>query len=230
MVGGLREPVAKERVGSRVRWGWSVKSWAWTGWLVGVAGLTAAGCSSSTETAGPGSGGPSTGAAVLAPGAGGAAATVQTATLGSTKPVFLIDQCYLAGQPQAEDFAAIKAAGVTKVISVRGDGEIDWDARAAAEAAGLEYHQIPVGSPEQLTEDKIAEVCALLKAAKEADQPVVLHCGVAARASAVWMAFHCLEQQASWEDCEALVAQMVRLPDYWKAPVKAYIEKVAARE
>jgi len=194
--------------------------------FVCVCELGAVGCTPSTETASPGS---AVGQAVQA-GLSQVVVEVKTATLGSTKPVFLVDRCYLAGQPQAEDFAAIKAAGVTKVICVRGAGEIDWDARAAAEAAGLEYFQVPVGSPEDLTEDKIAQVCALLKAAKDADQPVVLHCGVAARASAVWMAYHCLEQQSSWEDCEALVAQMVRLPDYWKAPVKAYVERAAVQE
>ena len=223
MSGGSLEPVPVNRVAAR--------AWVCLALLGCVCGWAVVGCAPATDnTAGPGAAGSGATGQAAAAGAGGVATEVKTATLGSTKPVFLVGQCYLAGQPQAEDFAVIKAAGVTKVISVRGEGEIDWDARAAAEAAGLEYHQIPVGSPEQLTEDKIAEVCALLKAAKEADQPVVLHCGVAARASAVWMAFHCLEQQASWEDCEALVAKMVRLPDYWKAPVKAYIEKVAARE
>lgn len=221
MSGGSLEPVATNRAVTR--------AWVYLAWLGCACGLALVGCAPATDTVGPGTAGQAAGPATGA-GAGEVATEVKTATLGSTKPVFLVDQCYLAGQPQAEDFAAIKAAGVTKVISVRGEGEIDWDARAAAEAAGLEYFQIPVGSPEELTEDKIAQVCTLLKAAKEADQTVVLHCGVAARASAVWMAFHCLEQQGSWEESEALVAQMVRLPDYWKAPVKAYVEKAAAQE
>lgn len=226
MFGGSLEPIAVNRAAAR--------AWLCLALLGCVCGWAVVGCAPATDTAGPGTGPGAAGSGATgqaaAAGAGGVATEVKTATLGSTKPVFLVDQCYLAGQPQAEDFAAIKAAGVTKVISVRGEGEIDWDARAAAEAAGLEYFQIPVGSPEELTEEKIAQVCALLKTAKEADQTVVLHCGVAARASAVWMAFHCLEQQGSWEESEALVAQMVRLPDYWKAPVKAYVEKAAAQE
>lgn len=149
--------------------------------------------------------------------------------VGNTSPLLQVDNCYLAGQPQAEDLAAFKAAGVTKVISLRDPSEIDWDEQAAVEAAGMEFVQIPMGKPDQMTDEKIKQVCDLLQQAKEQDTKVVLHCGAAVRASAVWMAHYCVSQNASWPEAEAFATKLVAVPDAWKAPVKTYVEQNASR-
>ncbi len=153
-----------------------------------------------------------------------AARQLSSVSLGTTSPVFQQGQCYLAGQPQEADFATMKESGVTKVISVRDPQEVQWDEKAAAEAAGLEFVQVPIGAPDQMTDEKIAQVCSLLHEAAEQDQIVVLHCGVAVRAAAVWMAYHCVKEEASWEESEARVAGMLNLPDNWKIPVKRFVD------
>ncbi|MDP1563786.1 MAG: sulfur transferase domain-containing protein [Pirellulaceae bacterium] len=155
--------------------------------------------------------------------------TVTAATVGNTKPLLQVEHCYLAGQPQADDFVAFKAAGVKKVISIRDPSEVNWDERAAVEAAGMEFVQIPMRSPDQMTEDKIKEICELLQQADEQDEMVVLHCGAAVRASAVWLAHYCVSRKASWEEAEAVAATLVEVPDAWKAPVKSYVEKNVSR-
>lgn len=154
---------------------------------------------------------------------------VSNPAVGNTSPLLQVDNCYLAGQPQVEDFAAFKAAGVTKVISLRDPSEINWDEQAAVEAAGMEFIQIPMGKPDQLTSEKIEQVCDLLQQAKEQDTKVVLHCGAAVRASAVWMAHYCVSQNASWLEAEAFATNLVKVPDAWKAPVKTYVEQNASR-
>lgn len=155
--------------------------------------------------------------------------TVTAASVGSTKPLLKVDHCYLAGQPQADDFAAFKAAGVKKVISIRDPSEVSWDERSAVEAAGMEFVQIPMRSPDQMTDEKIKEICELLQQAEEQDETVVLHCGAAVRASAVWLAHYCVSRKASWEEAEVVAATLVEVPDAWKAPVKSYVEKHVSR-
>jgi hypothetical protein len=93
----------------------------------------------------------------------------------------------------------------------------------------MEFVQIPLGSPDQMTDETLQSVCRLLREADQQEDTVVLHCGAAVRAAAVWMAYHCTEADGTWEESEALVAQMVRVPDAWKTPVKKFVQETAAR-
>lgn len=172
---------------------------------------------SAAGTSGPGS------SAEVSPGP-----VVTKPVVGSTSPLLQVDKCYLAGQPQAEDFAAFKAAGVKKVISLRDPGEVNWDEKAAVEAAGLEFVQIPMRSPDQMTEEKIKQVCDLLQQAESNDEPVLLHCGAAVRASAVWLAHYCVSQNVSWAQADGVAATLANVPDAWKAPAKSYVEQTVA--
>jgi protein tyrosine phosphatase (PTP) superfamily phosphohydrolase (DUF442 family) len=195
------------------------------GFGIGLA-IPTVGCQMSVETTTSSGGTPAMPSNVTktAPGL-----AVSKPAVGNTSPLLQVDNCYLAGQPQVEDFAAFKAAGVTKVISLRDPSEINWDEQAAVEAAGMEFVQIAMGKPDQLTAEKIEQVCDLLQQAKEQDTKVVLHCGAAVRASAVWMAHYCVSQNASWLEAEAFATNLVKVPDAWKAPVKTYVEQNASR-
>lgn len=158
----------------------------------------------------------------------GVSLSVTKPTIGSTQPLLKVESCYLAAQPPAEDFAAFKTAGIKKVISLRDPSEINWDEKSAAEAAGLEFVQIPLGSPAQLTNEKLDQICDLLRESRQKEEPVVLHCGAAVRASAVWLAHYCLDHQATWEQADKFSASLVNVPEAWKTPVKAYVEQKAS--
>ena len=99
----------------------------------------------------------------------------------------LEDGFSVSPQLQAEDFAAIAAAGYKVVINNRPDGE-KHDYMPAAEAAelarshGLEYHHIPV-APNQLTEEAIARFRSVLETISG---PAVAHCTSGKRSSAMW--------------------------------------------
>jgi uncharacterized protein (TIGR01244 family) len=90
-------------------------------------------------------------------------------------------------QIEAQDMAAIKAAGYTTIICNRPDGEVPPDLRAeaigtAAAAAGLSFVAIPFAHG-ALTLDLIAHQD---QATAAADGPVLAYCASGNRSSIVW--------------------------------------------
>lgn len=93
----------------------------------------------------------------------------------------------VAPQIAPEDLPAIKAAGYVAVVNNRPDGEEPGqpggDAiRAAAEAAGLRYHAVPVGAAGLGR----AEVSAMSEALRGADGPVLAYCRSGTRSCNLW--------------------------------------------
>lgn len=81
---------------------------------------------------------------------------------------------YTGGQPGAEDWSALAAAGVRTVVNLRPADELQGrDARAEVEAAGLRYVEIPVAGAGGIEADKAAQLSALLSGA---DGQVLVHC------------------------------------------------------
>ena len=89
-------------------------------------------------------------------------------------------------QIEAQDMAAIKAAGYTTIICNRPDGEVPPDLNAAAigaaAAAGLSFVAIPFVHG-ALTMDLIARQD---QAAAAADGPVLAYCASGNRSSVLW--------------------------------------------
>lgn len=103
------------------------------------------------------------------------------------EPSKLTDSVFVGAQISPEDVAALKAAGFTTIVCNRPDGEKpdqpSSDAvRAAAEAAGLEYHYNPM-SPDNLTPDIVARQGSILKGA---DGKVFSHCATGRRSTVLW--------------------------------------------
>ena len=69
---------------------------------------------------------------------------------------------FLASQPQPADLEQAKAGGVRTVVSLRRKDELDWDEEAVALRLGLEFHQIPFKTPDELTDEVFDRVRALL--------------------------------------------------------------------
>jgi SAM-dependent methyltransferase/protein tyrosine phosphatase (PTP) superfamily phosphohydrolase (DUF442 family) len=127
-------------------------------------------------------------------------AEVEKASLGNTKNVHRVGELYLAGQFSPEDIAAIKRAGIERVVSLRTEGEVKWDEEQAILDAGLVFDSIPIGGPESLTEDVFLEACLLLK---QNDGKLLLHCGSATRVGAIWMAHRVLQENVPLEQARA---------------------------
>jgi uncharacterized protein (TIGR01244 family) len=111
---------------------------------------------------------------------------------------------YVAGQPTADALRAMKADGVTTVINLRTQQEMDnrrqvpFDEEALAKELGLTYVHIPLGGPDTpYTPAAVDKVAAAIKASKG---KVLLHCTVAWRASHVWAAYLMKYQGLSYDE------------------------------
>ncbi len=105
---------------------------------------------------------------------------------GSAKHVTRFHHLYLADQPDAEGFAAAKAAGVVAVIDLRAPSERDWDEREVVEGLGLEYHNVPV-TGDAFDPEAISRIEALV--AKDHPREILVHCSSSNRAGG-WLAVH----------------------------------------
>lgn len=81
---------------------------------------------------------------------------------------------YTGGQPAADAWAGMAAAGIGTVINLRPDAELAGrDEAGEVRAAGMAYHQIPVAGAGDINAANADRLWALLKDAKG---PVVVHC------------------------------------------------------
>lgn len=117
---------------------------------------------------------------------------IRKAELGTTENVHRAGDLYFAGQFSQSDIDRIKAEQFDRVITLRTDGEIDWDEQAAIEAAGIDFIQVPFGSPESLDDQVFDEIRKLLS---DRDSKTLLHCGSANRVGGVWLPFRVLDEK-----------------------------------
>ncbi len=107
---------------------------------------------------------------------------------------------FASGQPTREQIQTLADAGVRHVVSLRADGEIDWDESSLVNAAGMEFHSIPVAGADGVTSDNARTLDQLL--AQLDGQPVLLHCGSSNRVGAL-RAVTARDSGASLEDALA---------------------------
>ena len=117
---------------------------------------------------------------------------VESAKLGNTKNVHRAGNLWFAGQFTQADIEKIKAEGIERVISLRTDGEIDWDEKKALEAAGIQFTSIPFRSPESLN---VAVFDSVRKHLKSKDKKILFHCGSAHRVGGVWLPYRVLDEK-----------------------------------
>ncbi|GIW93972.1 MAG: hypothetical protein KatS3mg110_2013 [Pirellulaceae bacterium] len=148
---------------------------------------------------------------------------VEKATLGRTPNVHACGSLLLAGQPGPEELGTLPDRGVRRVISLRTPQEISWDEKQAAEARGLEFLQFPLGSPDDLTDDVLDRLRALLR---QSDQvPTLLHCGSANRVGAVWLTHRVLDQNVPLEKALQEAREVgLRSPEF-EARARQYIQR-----
>ena len=106
-----------------------------------------------------------------------------------------MDGIVTAGQPAAHQFAPLASAGVSTVIDLRAPGEArGFDEHSAAQAAGMEYHNIPVVAG-ALTTCEFDQVRQRLRAPDRG--PVLVHCASANRVGAVLLPYLVLDEHRS---------------------------------
>lgn len=89
-----------------------------------------------------------------------------------------------AGQPSPAQYEKLPDAGVHTVINLRGaDEKGAWDEKSKAEALGLEYVNIPIESPQDLTRKKVDLFSDVLRKEKG---KFLVHCGSSNRVGAMF--------------------------------------------
>ncbi len=151
-----------------------------------------------------------------------AAHSLKPAALGTTKNVHQLDKLFLAGQFCEEDIEKIKAESITRVITLRTEGEIDWDEKASIEAAGIEFIEIPFRSPESLTDDVFDRVREVLA---DGDRRTLFHCGSANRVGGVWLPYRVLDQGVDLETAIAEAKTIGLSAPFIKTKALDYIQR-----
>ncbi len=136
----------------------------------------------------------------------------------------------VAGQPTADALRDLAANGVTTIVNLRTQPEMDnrnavpFDEAALLEELGLTYVHIPLGRPD--TPYTPAAVEQFAKVMDEADGEILLHCTVAWRASHLWAAYLVKHKGYSLEDAIAN-ADAINLNGYQqpgKQPIELFLE------
>ncbi len=88
-----------------------------------------------------------------------------------------------AGQPDEAGFRAAVASGVHGVVNLRPAAEMEWDEAALLASLGVDYLQIPVAGPADLSQDNARTLNAWMQA--HAGQKVLVHCASSNRVGAL---------------------------------------------
>ena len=102
-----------------------------------------------------------------------------------------------AGQPRIEHFNQLKARGVKAVLNLRQPSEHRAeDEKAAVEAAGMKYFNIPVVYAKP-TEEQVDEFLRITD--DRANRPMLVHCTAAIRVGGFWLIRRVLRDGLSWD-------------------------------
>jgi uncharacterized protein (TIGR01244 family) len=102
-----------------------------------------------------------------------------------------------AGQPRIEHFSQLKARGVKAVLNLRQPSEHRADEeKAAVEAAGMKYFNIPVVYAKP-TDEQVDEFLTITD--DRANRPMLVHCTAAIRVGAFWLIRRVMRDGLSWD-------------------------------
>lgn len=149
--------------------------------------------------------------------------TLAPATLGTIEHVHAQGDVFLASQPAADDFRAAQAGGVRTVIDLRKPGEVtELDEPALARELGLAYRNFPFKSPEELTDEVLDGVRAVL--VDPAARPILMHCSSGNRVGAVWLAHRVLDGGLAWDAALAEAREVGLTSQALEQRARAYVD------
>lgn len=115
--------------------------------------------------------------------------TKRITTIPGLNHLWQVDNLFLAGQPTLDSVTGIKELGVTKVINLRGEDEMDFNAeRDSFKAASISYEQFPLLVDKRLTREKTEKLSKIV----DAEAKPFIHCGTANRVGA-WLITYLVE-------------------------------------
>ena len=145
---------------------------------------------------------------------------IEQSSLGNTKNVHKADQLIFAGQFTKDEIKLIQDAKVTRVITLRTDGEIDWDEEAAIKEAGMTFIKIPFRTPEALTDEVFDKIRELLR---DKSKTTLFHCGSANRVGGTWLPYRVLDEGVDLEQALREAKEIGLKTPFIKEKALAYI-------
>lgn len=117
-----------------------------------------------------------------------------------------------AGQLSRADLEYAQGQQVRTIVTLRTEGELEWNERDVVTDLGMTFVEIPFRAPDTLTDDIFERGRLVLE---NAEQPLIMHCGSANRVGAIWLAWRVLDGGLSVEEAQ-LEAKAVGLktPEY----------------
>lgn len=119
-------------------------------------------------------------------------AVLDTAGLFLARYVKVGDDVFIGGQPTERALRELKAQGVTTVVNLRMQGEMDrvgFDERKLVEELGMSYVHLPSRGGQGEFAYSPATLRRFTETMQSAQGKVLLHCTVAWRASHLWAAY-----------------------------------------
>ncbi len=147
---------------------------------------------------------------------------VEPAQCGDIARLSRFGDIWVASQPSGRDFALAQDAGVVSVLDMRRPSETrGFDEAGLAADFGLEYRVTPIAGPSELTDEAIDAARAALV---EMPRPILVHCGTANRAAAVWIAYRALDEGAGLDDAVLEARAMGLRSPVYETRMRAYVE------
>lgn len=124
---------------------------------------------------------------------------------GEDTNVLQYERFYIAGQPDEVALQEADQNGVSVVISLRSESELDWDEKAVSESMGQAFYQVPVNSrSDNLAPGPFDQITEIVAA--NPDAKIMVHCGSGNRAAA-WLAVYLSEEEGMAPDEAIAVAR-----------------------
>lgn len=101
----------------------------------------------------------------------------------------------IGGQPTPLGFSEARRAGVTLVLNLRPESELQFDERALVEGLGMDYVNLPVtvATLDDARVEAFIEQLHLLRRRPGSEDRVLLHCSSGNRVAALWAMYELRE-------------------------------------
>jgi uncharacterized protein (TIGR01244 family) len=134
---------------------------------------------------------------------------------------------FAGSQPAAQDLQHAKDNGIKTIVSLRPKTEdAGFDEAALTAKLGLDYHNIPFGSPAELTDAVFDQCRALLR--DESKRPLFIHCHSGNRVGAIWIAFRMLDGGLDWDAALAEAKEVGLKTPALEQRAKQYVDEKKA--
>jgi len=141
---------------------------------------------------------------------------------GDTPNVRRVGPFWVAGQIDEAGLARAKDVGVATVLDLRDPGEHPWNERAAVEALGLRYFNVPVAGT-AYDEDAMNEITRLFET--HVDDGLLLHCSSGNRVAG-WLATYLVTERGFDTEAALAIARRAGLTKpAAEAEVRAYLAR-----